>query len=376
MLLLPWTRWRHSASGYKRRDDLSFVKTRYSAFALLTDQSYSRAFHRARCNGLSGACLPPATQQLLSRTITVATYALSLECGHMLALPTWLRIICAYSVAALVPTLLPNAHGDNCRVFTTIAASILAAALVSPAAAVGVSFVLCLCPTRMLWWPNDEETDTVTSLLREVLKWMDAHDDVLPVYHRRPTPRQKEEYRLRLRYKNFKSRTMDLTRAQRALQVQIDRRATNQKDLDVLKEVERWSAKNNNKLPVETRGSKEEKNIAQRLRRLQRQEHLTPILQRRLDELSTKSHKTPTKATARGAVARDRRRRRIALLSNQAEEHRDWCQLHYPALTQEELDDRFQQGQPSGVVAQPYPGLANLGNTCYVNAICQALLHC
>ena len=74
MLLLSWTRWRHNASGYKRRDDLSFVKTRYSAFALLTDQSYSRAFHRARCNGLSGACLPLATQQLLSRTITVAAY--------------------------------------------------------------------------------------------------------------------------------------------------------------------------------------------------------------------------------------------------------------------------------------------------------------
>ena len=67
MLLLSWTRWRHTASGYKRRDDRSF-------FSLLADQSYSRAFHRARCNGLSGACLPPATQQLLSRTITVAAY--------------------------------------------------------------------------------------------------------------------------------------------------------------------------------------------------------------------------------------------------------------------------------------------------------------
>ena len=112
----------------------------------------------------------PVSQQLISRAITVATYALSLGCGHMLSLPTWLRIICAYSVAALVPTLLPNAHGDNCRVFTTISASALAATLASPAAAVGVSFVLCLCPTRMLWWPSDEETDTVTSLLREVLK--------------------------------------------------------------------------------------------------------------------------------------------------------------------------------------------------------------
>ena len=65
------------------------------------------------------------TSTLISRAITVATYALSLECGRMLALPTWLRIISAYSVAALVPTLLPSAHGDNCRVFTTISASAL-----------------------------------------------------------------------------------------------------------------------------------------------------------------------------------------------------------------------------------------------------------
>ena len=171
----------------------------------------------------------PVIQQLFSRAITVAAYAFSLARGHMLAQPTWLRIIFAYGVAALVPTLLPNAHGDNCRVFTTISASALAATLASPTAAVGVSFVLCLCPTRMLWWPSDEETDTVTSLLREVLEWMDAHDDVLPVYHRCPTPQQQEEYSLRLQYKNFKSRRMDLTDAQRALQVEIDRRATNQK---------------------------------------------------------------------------------------------------------------------------------------------------
>ena len=143
-----------------------------------------------------------------------------------------------------------------------------------------------------------------------------------------------------------------------------------------MEEVARWSAKNNNKLPVKTKGDKEEYKVAKKLRNIQSREHLTPILQRRLDELITSSHKTPTKAAARGGVVRQRRHRRIALLSNQAEEHRDWCQLHYPALTQKELDDRFQQGLPNGVVAQPYPGLANLGNTCYVNAVCQALLHC
>ena len=99
--------------------------------------------------------------------------------------------------------------------------------------------------------------------------------------------------------------------------------------------------------------------VARKLRRLQSREHLTPILQRGIDELIAKAHKTPTKKAARGAVPKHRRRRRIALLSNQAEKHREWCQLHYPTLNQKELDDRFQHGRPSGVLAQPYPGLAN-----------------
>ena len=153
MLLYPWIRWRSIATTFKQREAV-----RQSVVD----------FHQCLLSNTHQAS--SVTQQLISRAITVATYALSLECGHMLALPTWLRIICAYGVAALVPMLLPNAHGDNCRVFTTISASALAATLASPAAAVGVSFVLCLCPTRMLWWPCDEETDTVTSLLREVLK--------------------------------------------------------------------------------------------------------------------------------------------------------------------------------------------------------------
>ena len=59
---------------YKRRDELSFLKTGFSAFILFTDQSYCRRIHRARCNGLAAASLHPATHQLLSSTITVASY--------------------------------------------------------------------------------------------------------------------------------------------------------------------------------------------------------------------------------------------------------------------------------------------------------------
>ena len=68
---------------------------------------------------------------------------------------------------------------------------------------------------------------------------MDAHDDVLPARHNRPTPQQKEENSLRVKYMNYKQKAIDLTDAQRALQEEIDRRATNQKDLDALEEVAR-----------------------------------------------------------------------------------------------------------------------------------------
>ena len=285
------------------------------------------------------------THPLISRAITVATYALCLECGHMLVLPMWLRIISAYSVASLVPTLLPNAHGDNCRVFTTISAGTLAAIFASLAVAVGVSVVLSLCPTRMLWWPNDEETDTVTSLLREVLKWMDAHDDVLPAIFKHPTPQQKEESNLKYRFKNYKQRISYLTDAQRSLQEEINRRTTSQKVLNVLEEVACWSAKHNHELPARSAKNKEENNLAKKLRRLQDKEDLTPILLRRLADLLDKSQNTSTKATARGAIFRHPRRRRNALLFNQAEEHRDWCRLHYSALTPEQVGDLFGQGR-------------------------------
>ena len=70
--------------------------------------------------------------------------------------------------------------------------------------------------------PADEDTDSVTALLREVLKWMDAHDDVLPVRHKRPTSQQgKEENSLNVRYSNYLNRQRGkrkLTDVQRALE--------------------------------------------------------------------------------------------------------------------------------------------------------------
>ena len=153
----------------------------------------------------------------------MAVYTFGLECGKMLALPTWLRVVSAYSVAAIVPMLLPSAHGDNCRVATVVAASTLAATRVSIGSAIGVSIVLWLCPARVLWWPKNEDTDSVTALLRDIVKWMDAHVDVLPTRHKQPTPTQKEETALKIKYGNYVARASDLTKEQRALQQEIDR---------------------------------------------------------------------------------------------------------------------------------------------------------
>ena len=40
-------------------------------------------------------------------------------------------------------------------------------------------------------------SDSVTTLLRDILNWMDAHDDVLPTLHKEPTPAQQEESALK-----------------------------------------------------------------------------------------------------------------------------------------------------------------------------------
>ena len=121
-------------------------------------QKEQRRAHRA-----DAVTQQPLRWQLLSRAFTVAVYALGIECGKMLALPRWLRVVSAYSVAAIVPMLLPSAHGDNCRVASIIAASTLAATRVSIASAIGVSIVLWLCPAHC---SGGRKTRTQTVSLR------------------------------------------------------------------------------------------------------------------------------------------------------------------------------------------------------------------
>ena len=64
--------------------------------------------------------------------------------------------------------------------------------------------------------------DAISTLLQEILSWMDAHDDVLPTLHTQPSPAQQEEKALKQKYKDYLKRAGNLTRNQRQLQQEID----------------------------------------------------------------------------------------------------------------------------------------------------------
>ena len=191
-----------------------------------------------------------------------------------------------------------------------------AASRVSVVSAIILSMVLWLCPARALRWPKDETTDKVTSLLKEILRWLDAHDDVLP----KQKKSGKEEGALS---KEYSKRARDLTKEQRAIQQEIDRRKTDPADLQTIEDVARWSARRNGRLPMHTKGDEEQIALAKRRKRLVARDSKSPKLQKRLDELTEKLYKTPTKPTSRGAVYKHRVRKADDLLSRLREEHHE-----------------------------------------------------
>ena len=90
-------------------------------------------------------------------------------------------------------------------------------------------------------------------VLLDILKWMDAHDDVLP----NKNSAQKDETSLRKKYQNCLQRSTALPEEQRTLQQEIDRRKTDRKDLDTLKDVAEWSKRHNGRLPIRQKDDEE-----------------------------------------------------------------------------------------------------------------------
>ena len=283
----------------------------------------------------------PLRSQLFCRALTVGACAVFLQCGKILALPTWLAMVSAYGLAAIVPMQLPPAHSENCRVATTIAASALAATHGSFVFAGLASVLLWLCPAWALWWPHksdapikqQEDKHAITSVLNRTLAFMDDHEDMLPYdKYTKPTPEQKEEISLRTQF-NWQTRSnksKNFTKEQSQLYQEILRRRTSQADLQTIEEARRFRALHNGRLPMRTRDDKIQSSLAWRLSKLQNKKNKSAILQNRLEELLETSHKTPTKSAARGAKQRDRKRAASSLLAQLREDHVDWCQLHFP----------------------------------------------
>ena len=73
-------------------------------------------------------------------------------------------------------------------------------------------------------------SDRITTLLQDILNWMDAHDDVLPMLSKEPTAAQQEEASLKSKYNNYLQRNRNLTKEQRKMQQEIDRRKTDRVD--------------------------------------------------------------------------------------------------------------------------------------------------
>ena len=78
------------------------------------------------------------------------------------------------------------------------------------------------------------------------------------------------------------------------MQQDIDRRKTDRKDLDTIEEVAEWAAQHNGKLPIQCRHDHVQYVLSQRLRRLQNKETKSPMLLKRLDELTSNVHMTAT----------------------------------------------------------------------------------
>ena len=157
-------------------------------------------------------------------------------------------------------------------------------------------------------------SDSVTSLLRDIVKWLDAHDDVLPILHKEPTPAQQEEAALRKKYRTYLERNGNLTREQRKLQQEIDRRKTDRVDLDNIKLITNWSAQHSGRLPIQSKDDAEQDTLAHRLRRLEAKERKSPMLQMRLAQLQETARHLPTKASQRGAKETNMKRQAAAFL--------------------------------------------------------------
>ena len=214
-----------------------------------------------------------------------------------------------------------------------------------------------------------DEEDKHVQTCRCTLAWLDTHDNIMPKEYKRPQDANERKSReLAIRFRRMRQKKT-LTRTAKQLITEIDNRRSNQKDVETCREVLTWLDDHDDVLPRRAVEDFRQDSLAKKFYKLRARaflcsKHIRDLLQ----EISTRARVEATGYALR-EERRSAKRNFQEVLEQKIQAHTEWCKHRWP----DEYDSRR---LPEAQGAQPYPGLVNLGNTCYLGAVLQCLLHC
>ena len=116
-------------------------------------------------------------RKILSILSTLALFAGLVTISHACCLPILPAIFLAYCVTRCATTLMPHAHGAQCRLATIVCVASSTCVLASiPAGGLAAVILLC-CPRQLLWWPKKEVAETPLRIETkdDVIQWIKAN---------------------------------------------------------------------------------------------------------------------------------------------------------------------------------------------------------
>ena len=159
-----------------------------------------------------------------------------------------------------------------------------------------------------------------------------------------------------------------------ALLEQIECRTSVDTDATTCKKVLEWMDAHENALPKEfmkptTVAQRAEYFLRNKFKYIKCKTDHPPEVRVLLEQIERRSSEASGPAPLKAGVAS--MQAVLRLQEKQCKAHRELVQKHFPAKCQEE-EPQLQLAKGG---RYPYPGLANVGNTCYLGAVLQCLLH-